>query len=157
MELHFSDTFIKACSAAHWPFRKSFSQYLTGTSIPFENAATKLGARKSRSNSEILNPLLARITVKFVAITVFPVPPRDEWTDIASAFIFCARLKDLRDPLKFIAKNWRDPLTPAMMRLSCEAVGGRLEETHEAALAMSLMSLSVCIWGDNRQSCAQAI
>jgi len=57
-------------------------------------------------------------------------------------------LKDLRDSLEFIAKNWRNPLTPAMMRLSCEAVGGQPEETHEAALAMNLMSLSFYIWDD---------
>jgi len=57
-------------------------------------------------------------------------------------------LKDLREPLEFIAKNWRDPLTPAMMRLSCEAVGGHPDETYEAALAMSLMNLSVYLWDD---------
>ena len=57
-------------------------------------------------------------------------------------------LKDLRAPLEFISKNWRDPLTPALMSLSCEAVGGCPEETHEAALAMSLMNLSFSIWDD---------
>jgi geranylgeranyl pyrophosphate synthase len=57
-------------------------------------------------------------------------------------------LKGLQPPLEFISKNWRDPLTPALMRLSCEAVGGRPEETYEAALAMSLMSLSLYIWDD---------
>jgi geranylgeranyl pyrophosphate synthase len=57
-------------------------------------------------------------------------------------------LKDLRQPLEFIAKNWRDLLTPAMMSLSCEAVGGRRDETHEAALVMSLMNLSFFIWDD---------
>jgi geranylgeranyl pyrophosphate synthase len=57
-------------------------------------------------------------------------------------------LKDLRPPLEFISKNWRDPLTPALMGLSCEAVGGRSEETYEAALAMSLMNLSFYIWDD---------
>jgi geranylgeranyl pyrophosphate synthase len=57
-------------------------------------------------------------------------------------------LKDLRDPLEFIAKNWRNPLTPAMIRLSCEAVGGRPEEADEAALAMSLISLSLYVWDD---------
>ncbi|MCW4046602.1 MAG: polyprenyl synthetase family protein [Candidatus Bathyarchaeota archaeon] len=56
--------------------------------------------------------------------------------------------KDLREPLEFIAKNWRNPLTPAMMRLACEAVGGCPEETDEAALAMSLISLSLYIWDD---------
>jgi geranylgeranyl pyrophosphate synthase len=57
-------------------------------------------------------------------------------------------LKDLRPPLEFISENWRNSLTPAMMRLSCEAVGGRPEETYEAALAMSLMSLCLYIWDD---------
>lgn len=57
-------------------------------------------------------------------------------------------LKDLYDPLEFIAKNWRDPLTPAMMSLSCEAVRGQTDETYEAALAMSLMNLSFYIWDD---------
>ncbi len=58
------------------------------------------------------------------------------------------KLKDLRSPLEFISKNWRDPLTPALMGLSCEAVGGRSEATHEAALAMSLMNLSFNVWDD---------
>jgi geranylgeranyl pyrophosphate synthase len=57
-------------------------------------------------------------------------------------------LSDLRPPLEFISKNWRDPLTPALMSLSCEAVGGRSDETHEVALAMSLMNLSFFIWDD---------
>ena len=57
-------------------------------------------------------------------------------------------LKDLRSPLEFISKNWREPLTPSMMRLACEAVGGQPEVTHEASLAMSLMHLSYYIWDD---------
>lgn len=57
-------------------------------------------------------------------------------------------LKDLRTPLEFVSKNWRNPLTSAMIKLSCEAVGGQPEETHEVALAMSLMSLSVYLWDD---------
>jgi len=57
-------------------------------------------------------------------------------------------LSDLRPPLEFISKNWRDPLTPALMSLSCEAVGGRSDETYEVALAMSLMNLSFFIWDD---------
>jgi geranylgeranyl pyrophosphate synthase len=57
-------------------------------------------------------------------------------------------LKDLRPSLEFISKNWRDPLTPALVSLSCEAVGGCSNETHEAALAMSLMTLSCNIWDD---------
>ena len=57
-------------------------------------------------------------------------------------------LKNLSPPLEFVSKNWRDPLTPTMMSLSCEAVGGRPEETYEAALAMSLMNLSFYIWDD---------
>jgi geranylgeranyl pyrophosphate synthase len=58
------------------------------------------------------------------------------------------KLKDLRSPLEFISKNWRDPLTPSLMRLSCEAVGGRSDITNEIALAMSLMNLSFYVWDD---------
>jgi geranylgeranyl pyrophosphate synthase len=57
-------------------------------------------------------------------------------------------LKDLRSPLEFISKNWRDPLTPSMMALSCEAVGEPADVTYEAALAMSLMNLSFYVWDD---------
>ena len=56
-------------------------------------------------------------------------------------------LKDLRSPLEFISKNWRD-LTPALTSLSCEAVGGRPDETHDVALAMCLLHLSFYIWDD---------
>ena len=56
-------------------------------------------------------------------------------------------LKELREPLEFISINWRD-ITPALMSLSCEAVGGKPEETHDAALAMCLMNLSFTIWDD---------
>jgi len=59
-----------------------------------------------------------------------------------------AALKDLRPPLEFVSKNWRDPLTPSMMGLSCEAVGGPADVTYEAALAMSLMNLSFYVWDD---------
>lgn len=57
-------------------------------------------------------------------------------------------LKNFRRPLEFISKNWRDPLTPAMMSLSCEAVGGQPGETYETALVMSLMNLGFYIWDD---------
>jgi len=56
-------------------------------------------------------------------------------------------LKNLRQPLEFISRNWRD-LTPALMSLSCEAVEGRPDETHEVALALSLINLSFYIWDD---------
>jgi geranylgeranyl pyrophosphate synthase len=56
-------------------------------------------------------------------------------------------LNDLRQPLQFISKNWRD-LTPAFTSLSCEAVGGRPDETHDVSLAMCLMHLSFYIWDD---------
>jgi geranylgeranyl pyrophosphate synthase len=57
-------------------------------------------------------------------------------------------LKDLHIPLEFVSKNWRDPLTPAMMNLACEAVEGDPKQTHEAALAMSLINLSFRVWDD---------
>ena len=56
-------------------------------------------------------------------------------------------LKELQEPLKFISNNWRD-LTPALMSLSCQAVGGNSEDTRDAALALSLMNLSFTIWDD---------
>jgi geranylgeranyl diphosphate synthase type I len=56
-------------------------------------------------------------------------------------------LKDLRPPLEFVSKNWRD-LTPALTSLSCEAVGGRPDETYDVALALSLMHLSLYIFDD---------
>jgi geranylgeranyl pyrophosphate synthase len=59
-----------------------------------------------------------------------------------------AALKDLRPPLEFVSENWRDPLTPSLIALSCEAVGGRSDATYEAALAMSLMTLSFNVWDD---------
>jgi len=59
-----------------------------------------------------------------------------------------AALKDLRPPLEFVSKNWRDPLTPSLIALSCEAVGGRSDITYEAALAMTMMTLGFNIWDD---------
>lgn len=57
-------------------------------------------------------------------------------------------LRDLKTPLEFISRNWHDPLRPALMALSCEAVGGRQEDTKTTALAISLMNLSFFIWDD---------
>ena len=56
-------------------------------------------------------------------------------------------LKELREPLQFISENWRD-LTPALMSLSCEAVGGKPQETRDTALALCLMNLSFTVWDD---------
>ena len=57
------------------------------------------------------------------------------------------KLKELREQLQFMKDNWRD-LTPALMSLSCEAVGGEPQETHDAALAISLINYSFTIWDD---------
>jgi geranylgeranyl diphosphate synthase, type II len=57
-------------------------------------------------------------------------------------------LKSLRTPLEFVSRNWRNPLTPALIRLSCEAVGGQPERTDEPALAINLISLSLYVWDD---------
>ena len=56
-------------------------------------------------------------------------------------------LKDLREPLEFISKSWCDR-TPALVRLSCQAVGGNAENSETAALALTLMNLSFTIWDD---------
>jgi geranylgeranyl diphosphate synthase type I len=57
-------------------------------------------------------------------------------------------LRDMKTPLEFISRNWHDPLRPALMALSCEAVGGEAGDTREIALAVSLMSLSFYLWDD---------
>jgi len=58
-------------------------------------------------------------------------------------------LKGLQHPLKYISENWRDPATPSLIILSCEAVGGKPDKTtHQAALAMTLMNLSFNLWDD---------
>jgi geranylgeranyl pyrophosphate synthase len=57
-------------------------------------------------------------------------------------------LKELKPELEFISKNWRDPLRPAMIKLACEAVEGKPQDTEEVAIAMSLMNLSFYLWDD---------
>jgi geranylgeranyl diphosphate synthase type II len=57
-------------------------------------------------------------------------------------------LKTLKPPLEFIARNWRDSVTPAMMALACKAAGGKPERTENSALSLSLMNLSFYIWDD---------
>jgi geranylgeranyl pyrophosphate synthase len=57
-------------------------------------------------------------------------------------------LGDLRPMLEFISKNWQDPLRPAMIKLACESVNGKTQETQEVAVAMSLMNLSFYLWDD---------
>jgi geranylgeranyl pyrophosphate synthase len=58
------------------------------------------------------------------------------------------KLTDLSSPLEFVSKNWRDPLTPSLMKLSCEAVGGRPEAIHDVSLSLCLMNLSFYVWDD---------
>ena len=57
-------------------------------------------------------------------------------------------LTELKEPLEFISTNWRDPLTPSLLSLSCGAVGGKPKNTHDSALAMSLINLSFFLWDD---------
>lgn len=57
-------------------------------------------------------------------------------------------LKEMQPILKFVSQSWRDPLTPAMINLSCQAVGGKTKETQEIAIALSLMNLSFRVWDD---------
>jgi geranylgeranyl pyrophosphate synthase len=59
-----------------------------------------------------------------------------------------SKLKELKEPLEFISKNWRDPLTPSLLALSCKAVGGIPRNTHNSALAISLINLSFFLWDD---------
>ena len=58
-------------------------------------------------------------------------------------------LRGLRKPLLHVAENWRDPSTSSLVILSCEAVGGEVDEpTRQAALALTLMGLSFTVWDD---------
>jgi geranylgeranyl pyrophosphate synthase len=57
-------------------------------------------------------------------------------------------LATLKPCLDFVSANWADPLRPALMSLSCEAVGGKSEDTKQAAVALTLMNLSFYLWDD---------
>jgi len=58
-------------------------------------------------------------------------------------------LKRLQQPLKYISEKWRDPFTPSLVILSCEAVGGKPDDaTQQSALAMTLTSLGFNLWDD---------
>ena len=58
-------------------------------------------------------------------------------------------LKRLRSDLEHISQYWRDPATPSMIILSCEAVGGKPDKAvHQTALAMTLINLSINLWDD---------
>lgn len=58
------------------------------------------------------------------------------------------KLKTLKDPFQFIATNWRDPLTPSLLSLSCEAVGEDPIKTNDLAIALSLINLTFFLWDD---------
>lgn len=57
-------------------------------------------------------------------------------------------LLELKEQFQFISKNWRDQLTPSLISLSCQAVGGKPNKTHDFALTMSLINLSFFLWDD---------
>lgn len=54
--------------------------------------------------------------------------------------------KELHAPLQYLSENWNDTLRPALMALSCEAVGGKAEATTSAATAMTLLCSSMNIY-----------
>jgi len=58
------------------------------------------------------------------------------------------RLEELRAPMKFLADHWSDPTRPALMALSCEAVGGDPTRTVSTATAMTLMCASMDVYDD---------
>ena len=58
-------------------------------------------------------------------------------------------LKRLRSDLEYVSQYWRDPATPSMIILTCEAVGGKPDRNvHQAALAMTLINLGINLWDD---------
>ena len=52
----------------------------------------------------------------------------------------------LQPALQYLAEHWNDTLRPALMALSCEAVGGEAEATKSAATAMTLLCSSMNIY-----------
>jgi len=54
--------------------------------------------------------------------------------------------RHLGPPLQHLAENWNDLLRPALIALSCEAVGGKPETTTSAAAAMTLICSSMNIY-----------
>lgn len=62
-------------------------------------------------------------------------------------------LKDIQSPslkasLQYVVENWHDPLRPTLVTLSRETVGGESESITPAAIATSLIGLSLIIWND---------
>jgi len=56
-------------------------------------------------------------------------------------------LAALRLPLEYASLNWRDPTTPSLVVLSCEAVGGKPSKAiYQVASAVTLMNLSFTLW-----------
>ena len=57
--------------------------------------------------------------------------------------------KGLEHAFQYVSQVWRDPLVPALVVLSCEAVGGEpSEDEGQAATAISLLNLSFRLWDD---------
>jgi len=55
----------------------------------------------------------------------------------------------LEPAFQYVSRIWRDPLVPALVVLSCEAVGGEpSEEACQASTAISLLNLSFRLWDD---------
>jgi geranylgeranyl pyrophosphate synthase len=58
------------------------------------------------------------------------------------------QITELKPLSEFIARNWRDCFSPAMMNLGCQFVGGNAKDTEELAVSISLMNLSFRLWDD---------
>lgn len=58
------------------------------------------------------------------------------------------RLKELEAPFRYLSEKWNDTLRPALMALSCEAVGGEKKATISAATTMTLLCSSMNIYDD---------
>lgn len=57
----------------------------------------------------------------------------------------------LEDPSQYVSRYWRDPLTPALLVLSSEAIEGRrlnYDVVDQAALGMTVLSLGLNLWDD---------
>jgi len=58
------------------------------------------------------------------------------------------KLEELQAPMKFLADHWSDPTRPALIALSCKAVGGEPARTVSIATAMTLLCSAMNIYDD---------
>ncbi len=58
-------------------------------------------------------------------------------------------LEHLRPAFEHTSRIWRDPLSPSLLIIACEEVGGEMDDgVHSAALSMTLIGMGLNHWDD---------